>query len=160
MAPHRGGREPRSPQWSRRKMLALLAMAALTVAALVAGLVLAVVHAANPVYTQWQTQALPLAQRAIDTARRLRAVLMFPGNVYNFGAPFYGSLAGHNPPSPVVGLGAYRGTGYYLATSGGNVYTFGQAPFDGSPASEGITLSAPVSGIALVTAGWLAPVTA
>jgi hypothetical protein len=45
MAPRRGGREPRSPRWSRRKMLALLVMAALTVAALVAGLVLAVVHA-------------------------------------------------------------------------------------------------------------------
>lgn len=41
MAPRRGGREPRSPQWSRRKMLALLAMAALTVAVLIAGLVLA-----------------------------------------------------------------------------------------------------------------------
>ena len=43
----RGGREPSSPQWSRRKMVALLAMAAVTVAALVAGLVLAVVHAVN-----------------------------------------------------------------------------------------------------------------
>jgi hypothetical protein len=48
MAPRRGGREPRSPQWSRRKLLALLAMAALTVAALVAGLVLAVAHAIDP----------------------------------------------------------------------------------------------------------------
>ena len=48
MAPRRGGREPRSPQWSRRNMLALLVLAALTVAALVAGLVLAVAHALNP----------------------------------------------------------------------------------------------------------------
>jgi hypothetical protein len=47
MAPRRGGREPRSPQWSRRKMLALLVLAALTVWALVAGLVLAVVHAVD-----------------------------------------------------------------------------------------------------------------
>src|SRR5262249_54962193 len=44
-----------------------------------------VVHAANPVYTQWQSQAIPLARYAIDTARRLNALLMFPGNVYNFG---------------------------------------------------------------------------
>ena len=44
-----------------------------------------VVHAANPLYTQWQTQARPLAQSAIQTAMRLRALLMFPGNVYNFG---------------------------------------------------------------------------
>ncbi len=48
MAPLRGGREPRSPQWSRRKILALLAMATLTVAALVAGLVLAVAQAIDP----------------------------------------------------------------------------------------------------------------
>jgi hypothetical protein len=47
MAPRRSGREPSSPQWSLRKMVALLAMAALTVAALVAGLVLAVFHAVN-----------------------------------------------------------------------------------------------------------------
>jgi nucleoside-diphosphate-sugar epimerase len=44
-----------------------------------------VVHAANPIYTRWQTQAQPLAQFAADTARRLSALLMFPGNVYNFG---------------------------------------------------------------------------
>jgi hypothetical protein len=48
MARRRGGREPRSPQWSRRRMLALLALAALMVAALVAGLVLAVVDAIDP----------------------------------------------------------------------------------------------------------------
>ncbi|MCU1613199.1 MAG: uncharacterized protein JWO98_739 [Frankiales bacterium] len=47
MAPRRGGREPRSPQWSRRKILALLAMAVLTVAVLIAGLVLAAAHALN-----------------------------------------------------------------------------------------------------------------
>jgi hypothetical protein len=58
----------------------------------------------------------------------------------------------------VVGLGAYGGTGYYLATSGGNVYNFGKAPFDGSPHSSGITLSAPVAGIAVDPKGgyWLA----
>jgi hypothetical protein len=54
-------------------------------------------------------------------------------------------------------LGAYRGTGYYLATSGGNVYNYGKAPFDGSPSGSGITLSAPVSGIAVDPKGgyWL-----
>lgn len=48
MGRRRGGEEPRSAQWSRRKMLCLLLMAALTVAALAAGLVLAVVHAIAP----------------------------------------------------------------------------------------------------------------
>jgi nucleoside-diphosphate-sugar epimerase len=45
-----------------------------------------VVHAVNPPYPAWHTQALPLAQSAIATARALNALLMFPGNVYNFGA--------------------------------------------------------------------------
>ena len=48
MATRRSGREPRTPQWSRRKMLALLAMAGLTVAVLIAGLALAVPHALGP----------------------------------------------------------------------------------------------------------------
>jgi hypothetical protein len=48
MARRRGSREQRSPQWSRRKMLALLAAAGLTVVVLVAGVVLAVVHAVEP----------------------------------------------------------------------------------------------------------------
>jgi hypothetical protein len=81
------------------------------------------------------------------------------GNVYNYGAPWYGSLAasGRKPPSPVVGLGAYGGAGYYLATSGGNVYNFGKAPFHGSPHNSGIKLPAPVSGIAVDPNGgyWL-----
>lgn len=51
MAPRRSGRELRSPQWPRRKMLALLVLAGLTVAALVVGLLLAVVHAADPTGT-------------------------------------------------------------------------------------------------------------
>ena len=45
-----------------------------------------VVHAANPPYMRWQREAMPLARGAIDVARRLGALLMFPGNVYNFGA--------------------------------------------------------------------------
>jgi hypothetical protein len=48
MERRRGGQEPRSPRWSRRKMLALLVTAALTVAALVAGLVLIVVQVVSP----------------------------------------------------------------------------------------------------------------
>jgi hypothetical protein len=48
MAGRRSDREPRSPQWSRRKMLTLLAGAGLAVAVLAAGVVLAVVHAVDP----------------------------------------------------------------------------------------------------------------
>jgi len=48
MASRRNSGEPRSPQWSRRKMLTLLAGAGLAVAVLAAGVVLAVVHAVHP----------------------------------------------------------------------------------------------------------------
>jgi hypothetical protein len=48
MAARRGGRESRSPQWSRRNLLALLAASGLTVVVLAAGVVLAVVHAVDP----------------------------------------------------------------------------------------------------------------
>ena len=80
------------------------------------------------------------------------------GNVYNFGAPFYGSLPStrRTAPAPVVGLAAYRGSGYYLATSKGNVYNF-NVPWYGSTAR--VTLPAPVVGIAVdqATGGyWLA----
>lgn len=41
-------------------------------------------HAANPPYTQWPTQALPALERAIEISSRLGAALMLPGNVYNY----------------------------------------------------------------------------
>lgn len=44
-----------------------------------------VVFAANAPYTRWPQEALPLLQSAIDAAERLRACLLFPGNVYNYG---------------------------------------------------------------------------
>jgi hypothetical protein len=65
MTVRRAGRELRSPQWPRRKMLALLAVAALTVAVLIAGLVLAVAHALDP--TKDRAEASN-AGRSIGTA--------------------------------------------------------------------------------------------
>jgi nucleoside-diphosphate-sugar epimerase len=56
--------------------------AALRTAARGAGVV---VHALNPPYTQWDRLALPLADAAISAARAAGALLMLPGNVYNFG---------------------------------------------------------------------------
>lgn len=43
-----------------------------------------VLHAANPPYTQWPTQALPALEQAIAISSRLGATLMLPGNVYNY----------------------------------------------------------------------------
>ena len=41
-------------------------------------------HAANPPYTQWHTQALPALEQAIEISNTLGATVMMPGNVYNF----------------------------------------------------------------------------
>ena len=45
-----------------------------------------VVHAVNPPYPRWEQDALPALEHAIALARALNALLMLPGNVYNFGA--------------------------------------------------------------------------
>ncbi len=46
----------------------------------------AVAYAVNPVYTRWHEDAMPMLQQGLAVARRLRAMFMLPGNVYNFGA--------------------------------------------------------------------------
>jgi nucleoside-diphosphate-sugar epimerase len=43
------------------------------------------VNALNPPYTEWNRLALPLADAALAAARASGALLMLPGNVYNFG---------------------------------------------------------------------------
>ncbi len=43
------------------------------------------VNALNPQYTEWDRLALPLADVALGVARASGALLMLPGNVYNFG---------------------------------------------------------------------------
>ena len=44
-----------------------------------------VVNALNPLYTEWERLAQPLADCALAVARASGALLMLPGNVYNFG---------------------------------------------------------------------------
>ncbi len=51
-----------------------------------AGQVDVVINATNPVYTRWAKEAEPLNRAAIEITQALGATLMFPGNVYNFGA--------------------------------------------------------------------------
>ena len=45
----------------------------------------AIVNALNPPYTEWDRLALPLADAALAAAHASGALLMLPGNVYNFG---------------------------------------------------------------------------
>jgi nucleoside-diphosphate-sugar epimerase len=51
-----------------------------------AGGVDVVINACNPIYTRWAEEALPLNAASITIARALNATLIFPGNVYNYGA--------------------------------------------------------------------------
>jgi nucleoside-diphosphate-sugar epimerase len=67
-----------------------------------------VVHAMNPLYTDWDREALPLNAAAIAIARALDATLMFPGNVYNFGAPMPAQLTEDMPQHPTSSKGELR----------------------------------------------------
>lgn len=67
-----------------------------------------VVHAMNANYSRWVTDALPLAQSAIDIAKRLEATLLFPGNVYNFGSPMPAVLCEDAPHRPTTRKGLIR----------------------------------------------------
>ena len=73
------------------------------------------------------------------------------------GAPFYGSLVGHQLPSPVVAIAATpTGAGYWLVTAAGGVFTFGDATFAGAATSYGPTSS--IVGMAPTASGagyWL-----
>ena len=75
------------------------------------------------------------------------------GNVFNHHTAFYGSMAGHHLPAPVVGIAVDPYTdGYWLVTSAGNVYNF-HAPWYGSPADR--KLPAAVVGITATSTGYL-----
>ena len=44
-----------------------------------------IVHALNPLYTEWEEKVMPLAENVLQAARSTGATIMLPGNVYNFG---------------------------------------------------------------------------
>ena len=71
------------------------------------------------------------------------------GDVFGYGVPSYGSLAGVTIQKPVVGIATDACTGgYWLAAADGGVFSY-NAPFYGSAA--GITLNKPIVGIASYT---------
>jgi hypothetical protein len=66
------------------------------------------------------------------------------GNVFRFGAPFYGSPFAKHPASPIVGIATDAKTGgYWLVTASGAGYGY-DAPWDGAPT----TLPSPIVGMA------------
>jgi nucleoside-diphosphate-sugar epimerase len=67
-----------------------------------------VVNAMNPLYTRWDTDALPLNAAAIALARQLDATLMLPGNVYNYGSPLPEQITESMPQRPTNPKGEIR----------------------------------------------------
>jgi len=67
-----------------------------------------VVHAVNPVYTRWDEEGLPLLRQGLAVTRRLGALFMLPGNVYNFGAGMPALLRENTPESPTTPKGRQR----------------------------------------------------
>lgn len=74
------------------------------------GRVHCVVHALNPAYTRqaWRTEAQGLLDASLALARRTGATLLFPGNVYNFGAAMPAVLTEDTPQRPTTALGQAR----------------------------------------------------
>ena len=77
------------------------------------------------------------------------------GGVFNFNAPFEGSMGGKHLNAPIVGIAATAdGGGYWLVAKDGGVFAFGDAKFYGSRGGQ--ALNAPVVGIAadIATGGY------
>ncbi len=72
------------------------------------GEVQVVVHAMNPPYPRWATEALALTHAAMNLALRIGATLMLPGNVYNYGSPMPALLTESTPQTPSSRKGALR----------------------------------------------------
>jgi nucleoside-diphosphate-sugar epimerase len=67
-----------------------------------------VLHALNPPFADWPTQALPFADTAIAAACRTGATLVLPGNVYNYGANMPPRLDEATPMRPTSRKGMIR----------------------------------------------------
>jgi nucleoside-diphosphate-sugar epimerase len=68
----------------------------------------AVVHALNPPYSEWEKQALPLAEAGMALALRLNARFVLPGNVYAYGRSMPALLSETTPEAPDTRKGRIR----------------------------------------------------
>jgi len=67
-----------------------------------------VLHALNPPFKTWRRMALAQAYSAIEVAETAGATLMFPGNVYNYGAGMPGVIDETTPLQPTTRKGDIR----------------------------------------------------
>jgi nucleoside-diphosphate-sugar epimerase len=68
----------------------------------------AVVYAVNMPYPEWPRRALATLRLGIETALRLEARLLLPGNVYNFGAAMPPTLGESTAQAPTTRFGELR----------------------------------------------------
>lgn len=73
-----------------------------------AGGVDVVINALSPLYTAWNTEAIPMARAASEVALQLGATLIFPGNVYNFGKDMPAVLSETTAQHPSAQKGLIR----------------------------------------------------
>ena len=67
-----------------------------------------VLHALNVPYTEWGRFALPFVETAIAAARENHATLVFPGNLYSYGAGMPARIDETTPIRPTSRKGAIR----------------------------------------------------
>jgi nucleoside-diphosphate-sugar epimerase len=67
-----------------------------------------VLHALNPPFKNWRGMALAHAYSAIEVAETAGATLMFPGNLYNYGAGMPGVIDESTPMQPTTRKGDIR----------------------------------------------------
>ncbi len=67
-----------------------------------------VVHALNPLITEWERLSMSLTYVAIEAAEKAGATLLVPGNVYNYGATMPETLDETTPQRPTMRKGLIR----------------------------------------------------
>lgn len=66
-----------------------------------------VFHGLNPVYSDWST-VIPMAENVVAACEANGAVLLFPGNVYNYGSPIPEMITEDAPIKPTTEKGRIR----------------------------------------------------
>ena len=68
-----------------------------------------IVHAVNPPgYKRWGEVVLPMLDNTITVAKELRATVVLPGTVYNYGPNAFPTLIENSPHNPATKKGAIR----------------------------------------------------
>lgn len=68
-----------------------------------------IVHGANPPkYRNWRGLALPMLANTIEAAKAVRATIVFPGTVYNYGPDAFPTIGEDSPQHPRSRKGAIR----------------------------------------------------